>query len=136
MINRLIIKKRHIEELKRIAEIALPLEACALLIGMIKDNDAIAEEIRLVRNTANSNIMFIIDPDEFYNIYREIRDEGKEIVCIFHSHPSNPQPSNTDLKYMMVNQIPWLIMSNTDYRFNAYIYCNNLKNLELILDPS
>jgi proteasome lid subunit RPN8/RPN11 len=133
--KRLIIKKKHIDELKRIAESALPLEACALLIGIVKD-DIIVEDIRLLRNAANSDIMFHLDPDEFYNIYKKVRDDGKDVVCIFHSHPSKPKPSQTDLKYMMINQIPWLIMSNIDYRFDTYIYCNGLKKVMTVLDPS
>ena len=136
MINRLIIKREHIKELKRVTESALPLEACALLLGRISSDVAIVEGIKQLRNSANSSIMFILDPDEFYSIYKRIRDEEKELICIFHSHPSKPRPSQTDLKYMMINQIPWLIMSNIDYKFDAYIYYNDLKKIELVLDPS
>lgn len=137
MIKRLIIRKDHIDALRDAAELALPLESCALLIGIIRDDDAIVEDIKLLRNTAYSDIMFILDPDELYSIYKKIRDEGKEIVCIFHSHPSHPRPSKTDLKYMTINQIPWLIMSNISYAFDVYIYYNTLKKLKIvILDPS
>ncbi|RMF31647.1 MAG: M67 family peptidase [Candidatus Nitrosothermus koennekii] len=133
MIRKLIIQYKDLNRLKEIAKSALPLEACALLIGSIKDKDGIIEGIKMMQNTANSSIMFILDPDEFYNAYKEIRDDGKELVSIFHAHPGKAEPSQTDIKYMIINQIPWLIMSNTDYSINAYAYYDRLEKLELVL---
>lgn len=134
MIKRLIIRNEHLKELKRVADSSLPFESCALLSGIIKNYDAIIEEIRPLRNIANSDIMFVIDPDEFYNIYKEVRSKGREVVCIFHSHSSKPRPSQTDLRYMMINQIPWLIMSNINYEIDVYAYYNDLKRLELVIE--
>ena len=33
------------------------------------------------------------------------------IVGIFHSHPSIAFPSKTDIQYMQINPIPWIITS-------------------------
>ncbi len=131
MIKRLIIDKKHIEGLKEIAESSLPLESCALLAGIIVDDTAKVDTVKQIRNVANSRTMFMLDPDEFYAVYKSIKEEGREVVCIFHSHPSNPKPSDMDLKYMMINQIPWLIMSSIDYTFNAYAYYESLERVEV-----
>lgn len=133
MIKRLNIKKDYLEELKNIAKLSLPFEACAILYGIIYDDNATVDGIIKLNNAINSSIMFTIDPDELYKAYKEVRNLGKEIIGIFHSHPSYPKPSELDLKYMMINQIPWIILSTIDYSFEVYAYYNN-KLEKLVLE--
>ncbi len=133
MITKVVIDKEHIANLISLARSSLPLESCALLFGRIEDNIAYVEGIKALNNIANSNIMFAFDPDEFYKEYKNIRSLGKDIICIFHSHPSKAEPSSIDLKYMSIATIPWLILSTIDYKFNLYIYDNTLKKLEIII---
>ena len=39
-------------------------------------------------------------------------EKGLDVVGIFHSHPKSlPSPSNTDIKFMKGNPIPWIIYS-------------------------
>ena len=133
MITRLEVAKEDIDKLKDIAKQALPLEACALLYGTINGSDAKVDGIIQLRNVADSSVRFMIDPDEYYQVYRRIRAMDKELVAIFHAHPSKAEPSRIDLEYMKVNQIPWLIISSIDYSYGLYAYYSRLEKLELAI---
>ncbi len=133
MIARVVIDKEHITRLIDIAKEALPLEATALLFGTIDKDTAYIDGINVLNNIANSSIIFMLDPDEFYNVYKEVRSLGKDIICIFHSHPSKAEPSSLDLRYMSIGEIPWLILSTIDYEFNLYVYHKGLKKLDIII---
>ena len=44
------------------------------------------------------------------------------VVGIFHSHPkSEPSPSNTDIKFMKGNPVPWVIYSGLTNDMKAYL---------------
>ena len=47
---------------------------------------------------------------------------GLDIIGIFHSHPkSEPSPSNTDIKLMKGNPVPWVIYSGLTNDMKAYL---------------
>lgn len=77
-----------------------PLEACGLLLGKL---DADGWEIDEAREVANLNTeratdRFILDPQAYQAIDRELTGSGREIIGIYHSHPDCPaRPSPTDL---------------------------------------
>ncbi|HKJ82813.1 MAG TPA: M67 family metallopeptidase [Mariprofundaceae bacterium] len=77
-----------------------PLEVCGLLIGRITPQ---GWEITSAREVPNLNTeraadRFILDPDAYRAIDRELQGSGTEIVGIYHSHPDCPaKPSPTDL---------------------------------------
>ncbi len=77
-----------------------PLEACGLLLGRI---DAEGWNIGEAREVANLNTeraadRFILDPQAYQAIDRELAGSGREIIGIWHSHPDCPaRPSPTDL---------------------------------------
>ncbi|MEM2856064.1 MAG: M67 family metallopeptidase [Candidatus Nitrosocaldaceae archaeon] len=133
MIKKLELYCKHIDELQRITKNALPLESCALLVGNIRYDIAKVEYIIELKNIANSYAMFMFDEKEFYELYMKVRKDKRDIIAIFHSHPSKPEPSSMDLKYMILNQIPWIIMSNIDYKFYAYAYYDKLEMVEIVI---
>lgn len=133
MTQRLVLSARHVDELKKIAADSLPLESCALLAGKISSNDVVVSEVIAAKNADRSQVSFSIDPSELLEAYKKAESLGLEIVAIFHSHPAPARPSSTDVKYMEINPIPWLILSTTDKELGAFVYDNDIRKLDLIV---
>lgn len=77
-----------------------PLEACGLLIGRMNPQGWEIDEAREVRNlnTEHAADRFILDPQGYQAVDKELAGSGREIVGIWHSHPDCPaRPSPTDL---------------------------------------
>ena len=113
----------QIEELIKIAKDALPNECCAFLLGEHNDDGKVAIILRM-RNIDESPVSFSIDPAELLNAYTLADTKGMEITAIFHSHPAKASPSSTDIKYMQVNPVAWLIYSTTENEMRAFVYEN------------
>ena len=113
----------QIEELIRIAKDALPNECCAFLLGDHNDDGKVAIILRM-RNIEESPVSFSIDPAELLNAYTLADTKGMEITAIFHSHPAKASPSSTDIKYMQINPVAWVIYSTTENEIRAFIYEN------------
>jgi proteasome lid subunit RPN8/RPN11 len=108
----------QIRKLEGIAKDALPNESCAFLLG---HNDKVIE-ILPMRNIDESSVTFSIEPAELLNAYNLAESRGMNIIAIFHSHPAKPRPSRTDIKYMEINPIAWVIYSTTKSQMKAFIY--------------
>ena len=113
----------QIEELIKTAKDALPNECCALLLGEHNDDGKVATILRM-RNIDESPVSFSIDPAELLNAYILADTKGIEITAIFHSHPAKASPSNTDIKYMQINPVAWVIYSTTENEIRAFVYEN------------
>lgn len=77
-----------------------PDEACSLLLGKLTDQGWHIDEAREVPNlnTERAVDRFILDPEAYRTVDRELHGTGREIIGIFHSHPDCPaRPSPTDL---------------------------------------
>jgi proteasome lid subunit RPN8/RPN11 len=80
------------------ARAELPNECCGLLAGRI-EGDAIhvVERYPLV-NVEGSSKRYRAERDELFQVHRSARQNGLEVVAVYHSHPtSTPVPSQTDL---------------------------------------
>ena len=113
------ISKENLNILSQHAVSAKNYESCALLLGE-------QNQIKKVLLTENSDSIpekfFTIPPDQLIQGYKTAQMQGYEIVGIFHSHPSSKAiPSDTDIKYMSVNPVVWLIYSGMDQEFRAYV---------------
>ena len=108
----------QIAQLRSIANHALPNEACAFLIG----KNEIVVKVLPMRNADNSPTIFSIDPEDVLSAYKHAESEQLDVIAIFHSHPGKPSPSKTDIIFMELNPIAWLIYSTTEGRLNAFIY--------------
>ena len=113
----------QIEELIKIAKDALPNECCAFLLGEHNDDGKVAIVLRM-RNIDESPVSFSIDPGELLNAYILADTKGMEITAIFHSHPAKASPSSTDIKYMQINPMAWVIYSTTENEIRAFVYEN------------
>ena len=123
----IILSKNQIDILSSHSKQNFPNESCAILFGRTDDNSIIIKEIFLTKNIENSPVNFTISPDELILAYSTAEKKGFDISGIFHSHPSSvAYPSDTDKKYMETNPVPWVIFSNLNNDFRAYIYNSDI----------
>lgn len=108
----------QIRQLTEIAKEALPNESCALLLG---HNDKVVK-ILPMRNSDESPVTFSIEPTELLHAYNLAESKGMQVIAIFHSHPAKPWPSSTDIKFMEINPVVWVIYSTTESRLKAFVY--------------
>ena len=99
-----------------------PYEACAILLGNKDEKIWNATEIFLTENIEKSEINFTVSNEQLLEGYKMAEETGLDIVGIFHSHPKSlPSPSNTDVKFMKGNPIPWIIYSGLTKEMKAYL---------------
>ena len=99
-----------------------PYEACAILLGNKDEKIWEATEIFLTENIEKSEINFTVSNEQLLQGYKMAEEKGLDVVGIFHSHPKSlPSPSNTDIKFMKGNPIPWIIYSGLTKEMKAYI---------------
>ncbi|MGI9565728.1 MAG: Mov34/MPN/PAD-1 family protein [Nitrosopumilus sp.] len=116
--DRIILSNLLRELLVEHAQKEKPNESCALLFG--KNN--VVSEIFLTKNIEESPVNFTISNEQLLRAYRVAEGKKIEVIGIFHSHPnSDAYPSNTDKKFMHSNPVVWMIYSNTNDDFRAYI---------------
>jgi [CysO sulfur-carrier protein]-S-L-cysteine hydrolase len=108
----------QITRLTRLAKDALPNESCAFLLG-VKDK---VVKILPMRNIDESPVTFSIEPAELLKAYAHAESERMQVIAIFHSHPAKPSPSSTDIKFMEINPVVWVIYSTTEGQLKAFVY--------------
>ena len=114
-INSLSLNRAHMFAMQRHINFEAPLEGCGLLGG----KNQMVELVLPVKNAAESQVRFKMDPRAQLRAMQQIEAEGLEIVAIFHSHPKGPSvPSSTDIAeaiYPVVN----IIWSKVGRRWQA-----------------
>lgn len=104
-------KSSHKDSLDKLVKESNPFESCALLLGKKTQNEFIVEEVVAVKNNDSSIVKFTMEPESLLKIYAYSESINLAVIGIFHSHPSRAYPSGTDVKYMQVNPVPWIIES-------------------------
>jgi len=86
----------------------LPEEVCGYLAGVGRE---VTRQFRLT-NIDHSNEHFSFDPKEQFQVVREVRKEGLEILANYHSHPETPaRPSLEDIRLAFDPNISYVIVS-------------------------
>ena len=99
-----------------------PYEACAILLGNKDEKIWEATEIFLTESIEKSEINFTVSNEQLLEGYKMAEEKGLDVVGIFHSHPKSlPSPSNTDIKFMKGNPVPWVIYSGLTNDMKAYL---------------
>ncbi len=93
------------------------------------EKETTVTEILTMRNADESIISFSIEPKELLQAYDLAEKKKLQVIGIFHSHPARPSPSGTDIKFMEINPVVWLIYSTTNGQFKAYIYDNDVREV-------
>ncbi len=106
------ISRTTLNKLYAHAERALPIESVALLFGRVQDDAVVVKRAVCVENTVQSPTRFAVNPEVQYGLLLEAEARREQLVAIFHSHPAPPRPSNTDMHYMRLNPVIWIIASN------------------------
>ena len=123
----IILSKIQIDILSGHSKENSPNESCAILFGSTLDGAVTVKEVFLTKNIENSPVNFTISPDELILAYSTAEKKGLDVSGIFHSHPGSiAYPSDTDKRYMQTNPVPWVIYSNINNDFRAYIYNSDI----------
>ena len=110
-----------------------PNESCAILYGEKIEDKNIVKKIWLTENIDSSPVEFTLSYEQTLEMYKKSEEFNLEIIGIFHSHPkAEAYPSNTDKKFMKINQDEyiWIIYSGINKNFKAF----NLESEILIED--
>ena len=91
------LRNAQLKEIFAHARQSTPFECCGLIGGA---NDR-ATSIHPLRNIAvNPEISYEAAPEELFAAQRHMREQGEELLAIYHSHPRSPEPvpSETDVR--------------------------------------
>ena len=109
-----------------------PYEACAILLGNKDEKIWETTEIFLTENIEKSEINFTVSNEQLLEGYKMAEEKGLDVVGIFHSHPKSlPSPSNTDIKFMKGNPIPWIIYSGLTKEMKAYLLDSEIIQIQI-----
>jgi proteasome lid subunit RPN8/RPN11 len=61
-----------------------------------------------------------MDPDELKEAYQWASNNSLDVVGVYHSHLDGSTPSSTDLIFMKLNPVIWLIYEVSGSRFRAF----------------
>jgi proteasome lid subunit RPN8/RPN11 len=76
----------QLEKMRADAAARFPQEACGLVAGVERR----ALEVFAISNVLNSPLRFRMDPQEQWQVFKEIDERSWELLAIYHSHPSGP----------------------------------------------
>ena len=74
-----------------------------------------------MENMAQFEYSFSMDPDELMKAYQWSSVNGLNVIGVYHSHLVGSNPSNTDLTFMKVNPVIWLIYEVSSSTYNAFL---------------
>ncbi len=132
---KILLNKNHFILLNNLSQKNKPLESCAILVGKRNNAQFIVTKIMPMENDEKSNIKFTINDEKLFAVYKKIESLNLSVVGIYHTHPSNPMPSKTDIKYMELNPVPWIINSTITDETKCFIYVDSgaVEEMELIV---
>ena len=115
------VTENQIDSLIRLTKEYLPNESCCLLLGrIVNDNEYCVEQVKIMENKTHSEYSFEMDPDELMEVYQWASNNSLDIVGVYHSHLDGSAPSSTDLIFMKLNPVIWLIYEVSGSRFRAF----------------
>lgn len=96
------------DEIVAHARAEAPRECC----GVIAGQDGRPIQLYQLINLEPGTTRYRIDDTELYRVYRELFEQGWEILAIYHSHPASPAyPSPTDVALAFWSEAYYLICS-------------------------
>lgn len=102
------IQKTIVDEIMAHAREGYPNEVCGLMAGK---NDTVTRIFRMT-NIDESSVSYMMEPQEQFRAFKEIRNEGLELMAIYHSHPtSGAYPSQTDVRLAFYPEAVYIIAS-------------------------
>jgi proteasome lid subunit RPN8/RPN11 len=77
--------------------------------------------LKKMENIAHSEYSFNMDTDELMKAYQWASANELNVIGVFHSHLVGRNPSNTDLTFMKINPVIWLIYGVSSSTYKAYL---------------
>jgi len=88
---------------------AQPEECCGLLAG---DGNVITSAYRLHNEAERPETRYFASPEDLFAAMKAMRQEGVEMMGIYHSHPSSPAyPSRSDVELAFYSDSIYFIVS-------------------------
>ena len=107
----LIIRGSDLQKIVEHCDREYPNEACGLLAGI--DNKV--DTVYSLLSEKPSPTFYRIDSREHFSAIREMREAGKELLGIYHSHTGGPAyPSSTDVELAYYPEAVYVIVSLLD----------------------
>ena len=107
----LIIPKNILEKIIAHCKSAYPEEACGILAGKSRAIETVFE----MTNAENSPVSYFMDSREQFQVMKEIRNTGTEMLAIYHSHPHSPAvPSQKDVTLASYPDAAYIIIGLSD----------------------
>ncbi|MHC4290614.1 MAG: M67 family metallopeptidase [Planctomycetota bacterium] len=104
----LIIPNEIYEQILQQAKTETPLEACGILAGQNRQ----VQRFYPMTNADQSNNHYMMVPKEQFDVVKDIRASGLEMLAIYHSHPETPaRPSEEDLRLALTPDVIYVIVS-------------------------
>lgn len=103
-----------LEGFARAARLAMPGEACGLVLGRVDDGRLEVDRLVTTRNVAETGAFdrFEVDPSVHLSLQRMLRGTDRAVIGCIHSHPSGPaEPSDEDSRSAVDANFLWLIFS-------------------------
>jgi proteasome lid subunit RPN8/RPN11 len=108
MANQIRVRAGILEEMIRHAQREREIECCGLLAG----RDGIISHIFPTKNALASATSYEIPPQELFQLFRRLREEGLQHLGQFHSHLRTENfPSATDIAQAYYPDQPYFIVS-------------------------
>ena len=105
------LNKGQLAELIKHSREASPNEACGILAG----KDGCVRKVYRMKNNDASPESYFTDPKEQLKVMKDMRNEGLEMVAIYHSHPhSRAYPSAHDVELAFYPEVSYIIVSLKD----------------------
>lgn len=105
--NEVVLTRALANEMIDHCEAGRPNEACGLLA---RDSEGIAKVYRM-SNAAASPVRYALDPNEQFQVYRDLDERGLDLAGVFHSHTrTEAYPSPTDVR-LASEDVPYVIVS-------------------------
>ena len=128
----LLVTQNQIDSLIRSTKEELPNESCSLLLGSIVDDQYHVKVLKKMENKAHSEYSFHMDSDELMKVYKWASDNGLDVIGVYHSHLEGSNPSDTDLTFMMINPVIWLIYDVSKSTYRAFLLVQDyLKEIKI-----
>lgn len=98
--SRLRLRSEHRTQLRFLAELSYPFEACGLLVGVAHGRLKAVRQIFQTRNVSEfgtARRRYVMDPLDLLATDRVARRQGQQILGVWHSHPNcSVEPSAVD----------------------------------------
>jgi proteasome lid subunit RPN8/RPN11 len=85
-----------------------PNEACGILAG----KGRVVQKVYTMINIEKSGVSYMMEPKEQFTVMKEMREQGLEMVAIYHSHPySDAYPSPKDINLAFYEDSLYVVLS-------------------------